>query len=163
MPLNFTFEGLEASAKALERYNEFYRLLGDYAGAESNGEAGAVIETAKEKFEEGLDDDLNISASLGAVFDFIREINRLRSESKLSAEERDRALALIDRFDTVLNFKEEAASLDNESEIDALVQKRTDAKKAKDFATADSIRDQLDAMGIIIQDTPEGAKWRKKA
>lgn len=163
MPLNFTFEGLEASSKALERYNEFYRLLKDYAGAESSGEAQAVIDTAAQKFEDGLDDDLNISSSLGAVFDFIREINRLRSESKLSAEERDKALALIDRFDTVLSFKEEEAALENESEIDALVLKRTEAKKAKDFATADSIRDQLDAMGIVIQDTPDGAKWRKKA
>jgi len=165
MPLNFTFEGLEASSKALDRYNEFYRLLKDYSGPDSDGSGGEAqknLETAEQKFEEGLDDDLNISASLGAVFDFIRDINRLRSEGKLSSNDCGKAIALIDQFDTVLNFKEEESALDNESEIDALVQKRDDAKKAKDFATADSIRDQLEAMGIIIQDTPDGSKWRKK-
>jgi len=162
MPLNFTFDGLDASAKALRRYNDFWRNLTEYSGAGEGGQAGEVIDKAAREFEKGLDDDLNISYALAAVFDFIRDINRLRSENNLSVEERDKALALIGRIDSVLNFQVKEAALDNEGEIEALVQKRAEAKKNRDFATADSIRDQLTAMGIILEDTPQGAKWRKK-
>jgi cysteinyl-tRNA synthetase len=158
--LNFTFEGLDAARNALERYNDFISNLADYAGGTSDGTASGFIENAVRAFEENLDDDLNVSGSLGIVFDFIRDINRLKADGKLSAEERDRALFAIRRFDTVLNFEARKASLD--SEIEDLIRQRGEARKAKNFALSDKIRDDLLARGIVLEDTPQGVKWKRK-
>ncbi|MGH8015227.1 MAG: cysteine--tRNA ligase [Candidatus Zixiibacteriota bacterium] len=159
--LNFTFDSLEAARNALERFNDFIANLESYDGGKSDGTADGIVADTAKAFEESLDDDLNISGALGAVFDFIRDINRLKAEDKLSKEERDKALELIRKFDSVLNFttgKEE--SLD--SKVEALIQKRNDARKAKDFATSDKIRDELIGMGIILEDTPQGVRWKRK-
>ncbi len=159
--LNFTFEGLDAARNSLERYNDFIANLEQYNGGKSDGTAIGIIDNSAKAFEDALDDDLNISGALGAVFDFIRDINRLKAEDKLSASERDKALALIQKFDTVLNFtSDKEASLD--AIVEALIQKRNDARKAKDFATSDKIRDQLIGMGIILEDTPQGVRWKRK-
>ncbi|MCH9025308.1 MAG: cysteine--tRNA ligase [candidate division Zixibacteria bacterium] len=159
--LNFTFEGLDAARNSLERYNDFIANLASYQGGESDGSASEIIEKAKSEFENALDDDLNISAALAAVFDLIRDINRSKAENKLSAEERDSALELVARFDTVLNFRTESGgSLDEQ--VEALIEERNQARAGKDFATSDKIRDQLLEMGIILEDTPQGVRWKKK-
>ena len=162
--LNFTFDGLEAARSALERYNGFITNLESFTGADSDGSADAVIEKAKTGFEDALDDDLNISGAMGTVFDFIRDINRLKAECNLSADERDKALELIKKFDTVLNFTYQSGARDDidEAEIEALIQKRAEAKKNKDFALADKIRTDLLETGIVLEDSREGTKWKKK-
>ncbi len=158
--LNFTFKGLDATANALERYNDFISNLTDYSGGNSDGTANDLIANARKGFEEALDDDLNISAALGVVFDFIRDVNRLKAENKLSAQERDKALEVTQRFDTVLNFTYKQEAID--TEIEALIKQRTETRKNKDFALADKIRDDLLEKGIILEDTPQGVKWKRK-
>jgi cysteinyl-tRNA synthetase len=158
--LNFTFDGLEAARNALDRYNDFIDNLKLYTGGTSDGSASGLIEKAKIGFEENLDDDLNISGSLGVVFDLIRDINRLKAENRLSTNERDEVLALVERFDSVLGFRKKAASLD--AEIEALIQQRQDARKSKDFVLSDKIRNDLLAQGIVLEDTPKGVKWKRK-
>jgi cysteinyl-tRNA synthetase len=159
--LNFTFDGLAAARNALERYNDFYTNLNDYSGGESSGEADGFVEGMLKAFEESLDDDLNISGALGAVFDFIRDINRLKAENMLSAPERDRALEAVKKVDSVLDLlQREPKTID--SEIEELIQKRTEAKKKRDFETADRIRAELLEKGIILEDTPAGTKWKRK-
>lgn len=158
--LNFTIDGLDQAAKALERYNDFITNLAEYKGGQSSGEADAITATLLADFETRMDDDLNISGALGAVFDFVRDINRLRSENKLSAVERDKALEVIRRIDRVLDFQVKKEVLD--SEIETLIAKRTQARKNKDFATSDKIRDELLKMGIVLEDTGQGVKWKRK-
>ena len=158
--LNFTFDGLDAARAALERYNDFWDNLADYPGGESSGEADGFVGAFTKGFEEHLDDDLNISGALGVLFDFIRDINRLRAEGKLSAAERDRVLEVMGRVESVLAFRKKAEVLD--ADVEALIAKRTEARKNKDWAESDRIRDELAAMGIVLEDTPQGVKWKRK-
>ena len=159
--LNFSFERIEAAANALERYTDFYSNLVDYPGGESSGEADAFIKKLLSGFEASLDDDLNISAALAEVFDFIRDINRLKAENKLSAEEKDKALKALKKIDTVLDFLPRAEE-GIDSEIENMIQQRVEAKKRRDFAAADKIRDELLQKSIILEDTPSGTKWKRK-
>lgn len=158
--LNFTFQGLDAAAAALERYNDFIRNLESHPGGDSDGSASEVLRTARERFESELDDDLNISGALGVVFDFIRDMNRLRADGTLSTEDVRAALELIRSFDTVLGFELKSESLDDE--IESLIAQRTEARRTRDFATADRIRDDLVSRGIVLEDTPQGVKWKRK-
>lgn len=158
---NFTFDALEAARNTLERYTDFYENLKSCGGGESSSEADKIIDQALAGFEDALDDDLNISAALAEVFDFVRDINRLKAENKLSAEERDRALKAADKIDIVLNILHwDKGEID--SEIEDLIKKRTEAKKNRDFETADKIRADLLKLGIILEDTPDGTKWKRK-
>lgn len=160
--LNFTFEGLDAAARSLERYNDFVANLADFTGeGDSSGEAQTAIDKAKSGFEEAMDSDLNISEALGVIFDFVREINRLKADSRLSAGERDKALDFIKGIDTVLNFNF-GMSDEIDSEIEELMSKRSEARQNRDFALADKIRDQLMEMGIVLEDTPQGVKWKRR-
>ncbi|MBU8934439.1 MAG: cysteine--tRNA ligase [candidate division Zixibacteria bacterium] len=162
--LNFSLTGLDAARKAVNRYLCCVSNLGEYSGGDSSGgEVEKVIEKAKSGFELALDDDLNISGALGVVFDFIRDINRLKAENRLSIEERDNALSTIRRLDEVLNFCFEAGEEGIDAEIDGLIEQRAEARKNKDFALADKIRDDLAACGIILEDTAQGVKWKRKA
>ncbi|RKX21502.1 MAG: cysteine--tRNA ligase [Candidatus Zixiibacteriota bacterium] len=158
---NFTFEALEAARNTLDRYIDFYENLRNYSGGKSSGEADKITDQALAGFEDALDDDLNISAALAEVFDFVRDINRLKAENKLSAEERDRAIRAADRIDIVLNVLHwDRGNID--SEIEGLIKRRTEAKKNRDFETADKIRADLQKQGIILEDTPDGTKWKRK-
>jgi cysteinyl-tRNA synthetase len=108
-----------------------------------------------------MDDDLNMGPALAALFDFVRDVNKLMDENAVSKEEAEEVHKLMMRFDKVLGVigeikKEEALP----KEAEELVRRREEARKAKDWETADEIRRQLKAMGIIIEDTPEGVKWR---
>ncbi len=159
--LNFTFDGLEGAKGALERLWDFYDNVQSVTGGNDNPEVDELIDKVKKQFEESLDDDLNISPALGGIFDFVRDINRLIAEKKFSETDAAKTLETIDRFNSVLGYmKREEAVLD--SEIEALIQKRIDARKNKDYALSDKIRDDLLAKAIILEDTPQGTKWKRK-
>lgn len=158
--LNFTLSGLDGAASAITRYNDFIANLADYDGGESNGEAVALVKKAVGGFAAGLDDDLNISKALAAVFDMITDINRLKAGKNLSEEERDSALEAIRGFDSVLGLETKSEMLD--SDIDALIVKRDEARANKDYTLSDKIRDDLAAMGIILEDSPGGVRWKRK-
>lgn len=159
--LNFTFDGLDAAREGVTRYNDFFDNLADASSPQDGGEADGFIDKAKADFVAALDDDLNMSEAYGVVFNFIRDINRLKAENKLSRAEAERVLETITGFDSVLGLRRKAeVSLDDE--IEAKIQARIDARKAKNWAEADRLRAELVAEGIILEDNPTGTKWKRK-
>lgn len=159
--LNFTFEGLEAAKNAIERLLNFVRRLMQADGKGCGEKIKQLMDRVQKDFEEAMDDDLNIGPALAALFDFVRDVNKLMDDNVLSKEEAEEVYKSMVRFDKVLGVigevkKEEALP----KEAEELVRKREEARKAKDWETADKIREQLKAIGIIIEDTPEGTRWR---
>ena len=160
--LNFTFEGLEAAKNAVDRLTNFmYRLL-DADGEGCGEKIGSLMENVQKRFEEAMCDDLNIAVALAAIFNFVREVNKLMDNNKLSRGEAEQVYELMMRFDKVLGVigevKKEEGKLPKEAE--ELIRKREEARKVRDWETADKIRERLKAMGVIVEDTPQGVKWR---
>jgi len=147
-PLNFTFDGLQAARSALQRMDEFLLKL-------SPGESSPGSELLSQ-FEAAMDDDLNISAALGVLFEFIRDANK----RGLTEEEGRGVLATWRRLDAVLGFGLPVRS-DVPAEIQQLVADRQSARKAKNFQRADEIRQQLAAAGWTMEDTPTGSRAKR--
>ncbi len=160
---NFTFEGLESSKSAIDRLKNFVRRLYETDGKDSKGKVAAFTEKLETCFGGSMDDDLDIGMALASLFNFVREINSLLDANMVSKQEAADVGGLMMRVDEVLGVigkveVEEALPVD----IDALVQKREAARKAKNWKEADDIRAQLKAMGIVLEDTAQGIRWHKE-
>jgi cysteinyl-tRNA synthetase len=158
---NFTFEGLDAAHAAVERLRNFVRRLRDANGEGGGGQVAKLARGVQASFGEAMDDDLNVSVALGALFDFVREVNALLDAGVVSRSEADEVGALIRGFDGVLGVigeveMEEALP----KEAEELIKKREEARKAKDWARADALRLKLREMGVVVEDTPHGVRWR---
>jgi cysteinyl-tRNA synthetase len=161
MPLNFTFEGLAGAKNALERLYDFQRNVRGAREGPDNVEVAHAVHKARENFEQNMDDDLNVSGALGVLFDFVRDVNRLSAAQGLSKNDKAKIADFLSKIDSVLGYlKEPEASIDNQ--VEQLIAQRNEARRAKDFARSDSLRAQLEQMGIILEDTPQGTKWKKK-
>lgn len=159
--LNFTFDGLEAAKFALQRLYDFVDNLKLVKDKKDNPEAKDILQKTKKDFEGALDDDLNTSEALGVVFTLVKDVNKLMEEKKISKSDADKVLELMNGFDSVLGLlKREELILDEE--IKALINKRVQAREEKNFKLADQIRKELEEKGIILEDTPEGTKWKRK-
>ncbi|MGD0645025.1 MAG: cysteine--tRNA ligase [Candidatus Bathyarchaeia archaeon] len=160
---NFTFEGLEAAKGAVDRLRNFVRRLHDTDGKDSKGKVAVLASKLEACFGGSMDDDLDIGIALASLFDFVREINNLLDANLVSKAEAADVGGLIMQLDEVLGVigkveVEEALPDD----IDALVQKREEARKTKNWKEADAIRAQLKAMGILLEDTGQGVRWHKE-
>ncbi|MDR0797872.1 MAG: cysteine--tRNA ligase, partial [Nitrososphaerota archaeon] len=163
---NFTLEGLNAAKNAIDRLkNLIRRLQNNNINNDCNhdGKVDLQIQHVKQRFEDAMNNDLNISIALASLFDFVREINNLLDANLVNKEEATKVIDILAQFNAVLGIintvkTEEPLS----SDIDDLVQKRETARKNKNWKEADSIRDQLYALDIIIEDTAQGVIWHKK-
>jgi len=158
---NFTFEGLEAAKGAVERLRNFMHRLHDANGRGSGEEIAELMRKVQVGFGEAMDDDLNVSVALAVLFDFVRDVNNLLDADAVSRDEAEQVYALTAGFDSVLGVigkVESEAALPKEAE--ELVRRREEARKSKDWKAADAIRQQLKAMGIVIEDTAQGVRWK---
>jgi cysteinyl-tRNA synthetase len=163
--LNFTFEGLQGAESTVERLRNFRRLVSESKnpnGHESAGVVTTIVNHAVEKFEAAMDDDFNTAAALAAVHDLVREINTVLANDGLRSDDRQAVLDVLSKFDSVLGIfgPEETQILD--AEIEALIAERQEARHSRDFARSDQIRDQLADKGIILEDTKDGVRWKRK-
>jgi cysteinyl-tRNA synthetase len=157
-PLNFTWEGMEEARQALARVDEWLARLRETA----NGKIDKKNTTQPgQQFEEGLDDDLNISAARGFLFESIRETNRAMDQNEMDAATANTWLSWWERVNSVLVIEEAPAELP--TEITKLAQARLQARLAKDFQKSDELRNELSARGWEVRDTKDGQKITRRA
>ena len=159
--LNFTFERLEASKNAVDHLTTFMYRLTNAEGRECGKKIRELMSDVQMRFEKAMDNDLNISVALAALFDFIKEVNKLMDDNILDKKEAEEVYRLMMKFDEVLGVIGEIKQEEElPKKIEELIRKREQARKIEDWETADKIREQIRNMGIIIEDTPQGVKWR---
>ena len=166
-PLNFSAELMEASRNSLERIQNavgnLNHLLENAAVEELTGEEKeltAQLSSYEEKFDAAMDDDLNTADALAAIFELVRFANSHAEEGSSKAFLRalkEKIVSLADVLGVIVEKKEEMLDAD----IEALIEERQAARKAKNFARADEIRNELLSKGIVLEDTREGVKWKR--
>ncbi|WP_281679070.1 cysteine--tRNA ligase [Synergistes jonesii] len=166
-PLNFSAEGLEHAKGAVERLNNCCTDLIFALENRSAGEKDEALRRALKANEEGfaasMDDDFNTAGAFGFIFENVRAVNvHLSEHEAVDKEGLEAAKAFFDKTNDILGYlmKEEKEG-DGDAEIDELVAERSAARKAKDFKRSDEIRETLAAKGIIIEDTPQGPRWKR--
>ena len=167
-PINYSFDAIEQCKASLERLYTCRNNM-DFALSNAVAEAGekdaeiiAAIDAKKDKFIEAMEDDLNTGEALGAIFELVKEINLNVNDGVQSKSLVEYAIKVFDELMNVLGLLYNRNAEKNlDDEIEALIQARNDARKAKNWAEADRIRDELKAQGIILEDTPQGVKWHR--
>jgi len=185
--LNFTFYGLKQAANSVERLRNFKLRVDTGSFPEgSNPEMKALAQDTREKMRAALEDDMNTAQALAAMFDMVREANAVADSGELlrgDAPELQKALQQFDEVFAVLkdddsektkqvfDWARAEGKLDqaapaepvlSDAEVEALIQQRQQARKARDFAKSDAIRKQLSDAGIILEDTKDGLRWKRK-
>lgn len=161
--LNFTFEGLKGAETTVERLQQFRRLVKEANTENGSDEAvKTLVEKALREFETAMDDDLNTSVALAAIHNLVREINTILAKDELKSDDQKAVLEAVEKFDSVLGVfgKEDSEILD--AEIESLIEERQEARRNRDFARSDEIRDLLSEKGIILEDTKDGVRWKRK-
>ena len=163
--LNFTFDGLKSAATAIDRLRNFkLRLETDTLAEGVNEKLLERSDAAGVAFGEAMDDDLNTAEALAAVFEYVREANSAMDAGEFRAGNAGPALDVLGRFDCVFDVlkpRPGGGEL-SDAEIEQLIAERTAAKKGRDFARADQIRERLSSHGILLEDTKGGVRWKRK-
>jgi cysteinyl-tRNA synthetase len=162
--LNFTFDGLHASAQAIERIANTLRRLEHTPAADGDGSLDEKdVAHFRTEFRAALADDLNTARALGELHTLLRKLNSALDEDGLSVDVRAALGTAFDEADSVLAiFPTSPSVAESDVEIDRLIEERGRAREAKDWARADEIRDRLAEMGVVVEDTAHGVVWHRK-
>ena len=165
-PINYSLEIIEQCKSALERLYTCRESL-DFAlknakDIPDDTELIDKLNSHREQFIKAMDDDLNTADGVAAVFDLVKDINTSILDKDVSKNVCETAAKVFDELCDVLGLLYNRKSNDVDADIEALIEKRQEARANKDWATADTIRDELKAKGIILKDTPQGVTWTKE-
>jgi cysteinyl-tRNA synthetase len=158
--MNFNLQNLESANHSLQRLNDFILKLKEIDSDKNHSGVNKLLLELKEDFEVNMDDNLRISATLGAIFEFIKKVNKLIQDERLGKSDAALILAQFKEFDSVLGIMS-FDSDDLDKEIEELIKQREQARIDKDFKKADEIRDTLLEKGIVLEDTNSGTRWKK--
>ncbi|MNI18258.1 Cysteine--tRNA ligase [compost metagenome] len=173
-PLNFTDETMDQAERSVERIsnaanNLRYRLQEGEGVTDNGGDQAHITPEWNEKlqniratFHAKMQDDFNTPDAITAIFEWVSEVNALLQLTDVSRSDLEAAERLFAEMNGVLRIAAEAETELLDHDIEALIQERAEARKAKNWARADEIRDQLDAQGILLEDTAQGMRWRRK-
>jgi cysteinyl-tRNA synthetase len=187
--LNFTFDGLKQAAQSVERLRNLKLRLesGKFADG-SDARMQEAAHAAKQQMRSGLEDDMNTAAAMAAIFDLVREVNTAADQNALKAGDIPAIQGVLQQFDEIFDVLHDddatkmrsalewgksmgrltpaqLAQLESalsDGEVERLVEERNQAKRARDFARSDAIRDQLAKANIILEDTKDGVRWKRK-
>ena len=157
-PVDFTFHKLKTARASLRRLDEFSRKLFCLPLGDPHPEVATYLTSLETDFFGGMDDDLNTSKAIGALFDFIKKVNPILAEGNLDQDQKKYILEALEKINTIINVME-LHDCPLAPEIDALIHKREKARNQKDFKTADEVRGILAKKGITITDAPTGTLW----
>jgi cysteinyl-tRNA synthetase len=167
--LNFTWPALEAAEGALRRLDEMrFRLTSTAEQGAPSAHLTTLLARLEDEFRAGLADDLNISEALAALFRFVKEVNMLLERQELGLGDRERVLAALAGPDRVLGvldadaWRTAEAAGPSDSEVEAALEERRAARARRDFAASDRIRDELAVQGVVLEDTPQGTRWKRR-
>ena len=161
--LNFTFDALSGAEKTVASLRDFRaRLAEAKVEAGRNENLSEAAQRALAEFEAGMDDDLNTSVALAAIHNLTREVNTALARKKVREDNKRELLELIARVDSVLNVFGSGQREMLDEEVQALIDERQEARRRRDFARADELRDELADRGIVLEDTKDGVRWKRK-
>ncbi|GIQ70339.1 cysteine--tRNA ligase [Xylanibacillus composti] len=167
-PLSFSDDALKQAEQSLNRIQnaaDNLRHRMNAAVALSDEDSAAVLEKLEEtlnRFHAKMQDDFNTPDAITAVFDLVSELNVYMERPQTNLAVLQRAEAILSEMDAVLGILREEEQTLLDEQVEALIQERVEARKAKNWARADEIRDELAAQGILLEDTPQGIRWRRK-
>ncbi len=165
--LRFSWDTLQQADESLRRLVDALTRLDTVTGGAANPAIGEALARARAEFDEVLQADLNTSAGLAVLFDLVRVLNTAIDDGTLGEADAGAARALFGHFDRVLGVlslrqQEDARPPVDPAEIERLIEDRQAARRRRDFAAGDRIRDELAGRGIILEDGPGGTRWKRK-
>jgi cysteinyl-tRNA synthetase len=165
--LRFSWDTLHQADEALRRLADLVTRLDTVAGGERHADIGDALTRARHDFDDALKADLNTSAGLAVAFDLVRTLNTAIDEGRLGADDAADARALFAHLDDVLGVlslrrQEDARPPVDPAEIERLIEQRQAARRRRDFAESDRIRDDLAVRGILLEDGPGGTRWKRR-